>query len=192
MRKKIFAAFLVLALSASVVGCGKKKDGGEASVGSESATPMDSVLYDAFPAEATDLGSDLLIFVNKNVAGIENKKNDSLRIYNSYFTDKDVDVKEYADRLSKEAIPAMKEYLDELKAIEVKTDEVAALKKRLVSSANNQYKALKNVRDAIKDHNHSLIIKADEYFKKSNKQLDKYNTELSELAASCNIEVLEN
>ena len=188
MKKRIYFTGLVIALSLAVVGCGKNKDKNN----TESTTEITASDTNAATGEYDEVKTDLLTFVNEELPKIESKKNIALEIYNSNFDTENINVDEYAEKLDKEAVPAMKEYIDELTAISVKTEEVETLKQYLLESAKKQQKALKQVSRAISEPNRTYLKKADKNILKAKELTDTYKEEMTKLAKNCGINVIGN
>lgn len=190
MKKRLYVFGLVVMLSISALGCGKKKDKThDTSDTSSGATTTESVAEVATPENAGDPKSDLLYFVNYSLPSIQGNKDRAVEIYNSYFDTDKADIEAYAKTLKDDAIPMMKEYIDELSALEVKTEEVEVLRQECLDSANKRYKALKFVLKAIDEQRKDFLSKANTYIKKAEQANDQYLADMVAMAEKYDVKV---
>lgn len=169
MKKKIYALLMMIMLVLLAAGCGKKEED-----------------------KKSDVKSDVLNFVNKELPAIEDKKNTAINIYNSYFENENVDIRIFLNDMETTAIPSMKAYLDELEAIETATDEVNDLKELYSLSCQLQYDAMNKVVLAIKEENSDYLTDASGMITQSETYLAQYEQELKALAADNDITVYGN
>lgn len=169
MKKKIYALFMMVMLVLLAAGCGKKEQ-----------------------EKKSDVKSDILNFVNKELPAIEDKKNTAINIYNSYFENENVDIRIFLNDMETTAIPSMKTYMDELDAIETATDEVKDLKDLYSLSCQLQYDAMNKVVLAIKEENSDYLTDASVMITQSETYLAQYEQELKALAAENDITIYGN
>lgn len=170
MKKRLYLLLLTVAMVLTVAACGKKKDTNEKKVNKE-------------------LQEDLTTFVNEKLPAIESKRNNAVKIYNSYFESNDVDLEAFATELQGTAIPDMTSYIDELSAIELKTDEVKSLRDLYLQSAQKQLDAMNKVSAALAEQNPDYLSEADALIDESSELLLQYQTNLRKLALDNDIKI---
>lgn len=165
MKKKIFTAVLILSLSVSMIGCGKKG------------------------SDKDSLKNDIIEFVNDELPSISEDRDNAIDIYNSYFTTEDVDMDNFLVNLKESALPKMQTYITNLTAIEVSTDEVSGLKDLYLQSSQKQYEAMTLVVSAIEGENPEYLTLADSLIDESKSLLTQYESQLKILAVDNNITI---
>ena len=164
MKKKFYIIALMTLVLCMFTGCGKKKE--------------DEATED--PNKA--LKNDVVEFVNKKLPDIEGERNNAVAIYNSYFESADISLEQFSSDLQGTAIPDMQNYINNLTAIEVSTDEVKNLKDLYLQSAQKQLDAMNKVAAAINEQNPDYLTEADSFIKESEDLILQYQTQLRTIA----------
>lgn len=168
MKKKIYMLALTVALACTAFGCGKKE------------TKED-------PAAA--LKSDIVEFVNEELPAIKSQRDSAISSYNAYFSSEDMELDAFLNDLKNTALPGMESYIEQLTAIEVSTDEVAALKDLYLQSSRKQYEAMRLVVSAIESENPDYLTQADLLIAESESLLGQYEEQLKTLASDNGITI---
>ena len=111
-----------------------------------------------------------------------------MKNFNSYFAegtavDTDALLKDLTDNL----LPKYKTFLDDVQAIEVKTDEVKALKDQYYDAMNAQYEAMQKVEAAVKDKNKDIQTEAQKLLSDAQSKYTAYNDAVYALAQKENV-----
>ena len=97
--------------------------------------------------------------------------------------DTDALLKDLTDNL----LPNYKTFLDDIQAIEVKTDEVKALKDQYYDAMNAQYEAMQKVEAAVKDKNKDIQTEAQKLLSDAQSKYTAYNDAVYALAQKENV-----
>lgn len=146
MKRRLLMTMMVVVLAFSLAGCGSKKE----DTTTETTTEAKSEVKDEF-----------IQFIGTDIPKVEADEAAVMKKYNAYFSegttiDTDALLKDLTDNI----IPQYKAFLDSVQAIEVKTDEVKALKDQYYDAMNTQYEALQKVQTAVKDKNKDVQTEA--------------------------------
>ncbi len=170
MKKKIYAFLLMLATLVIAAGCGKKE---EAEVDDSKA-----------------LKEEIVKFVNEDLPGISAERDAAVEIYNQYFEDgASLDSDTWLASLEQTALVDYETYLQNLDSIEVTTPEVTNLKTLFKQSAQNQYDAMTDVVNALKEADTTLLDSAAEKIAISNDYMRQYEEALQRLCTEQGINV---
>lgn len=162
--KKLYMVGLSVALVASVVGCGKKNKTADGSdVANESA---DSVQ------------EEIISFVNVELPAIEADQASAIATYNSYFNDGNINVESFGNDLNNTAIPSMETFINNLTAIETKSDEVANLKNLYLQGAQKQYDAMVLAASAISEQDSDYLTQANDCIATADSYFVQYESQL--------------
>ncbi len=167
MKKKIYIVAMILALSATLCGCGKKEE----------------------KEDTASVRDDVIEFVNQELPAIEADRNSAIAVYNSYFVSDDVDLDLFVSNMNSSAIPSMETYISNLTAIEVATDEVVILKNMCLQCAQKQHDAMKKVVLAIEEQNPDYLSEAEGLISEAETTMAEYQEELKAIAADNNITI---
>lgn len=167
MKKKIYMLALSLAFACAVIGCGKNK----------AEDP------------STALKNDIVEFVNEELPAIKEERDNAINTYNAYFSSENMDLNAFLNDLNSTAIPGMEAYIEKLSAIEVSTEEVAALKDLYLQSSRKQYEAMRLVVSAIESENPEYLTQADTLIAESDSLLIQYESQLKILAVDNGITI---
>ena len=170
MKKKLYIMALMVCIIGMFAGCGKKKE-------EDTSDPN------------AELKDDVIEFVNNKLPAIEGDRNNAVAIYNTYFESDDVNIEQFSSDLQGTAIPAMETYITNLSNIEVKTDEVKALKDLYLQSAQKQLDAMNKVAAAINEQNPDYLTEADALIDESEDLILQYQTQLRTIAMDTGITV---
>ena len=144
MKRRLLITMIAVALAFSLTGCGSKKE--------EQTT--------ATTEAASEVKDEFIQFVGTDIPKVEKDEADVMNKYNAYFAEgTSVDTGALLKDLSENLLPKYKTFLDSVESIEVKTDEVMALKDQYYDAMNTQYEALQQVETAVKDKNKDLRTK---------------------------------
>lgn len=166
MKKKLYIFAITAVMVFSFAGCGKKGKN-----------------------EAVDVKADVIEFVNEELAAIDEKRSSAVDVYNSYFSDKKVNLDIFLSDMERVAIPNMEEYMKDLNAIETGTDEVENLKELYSLGAQFQLDAMNKVVLAIKEENPDYLTEASEMIKQSESYFGEYEAQLQLLAVDNGINI---
>ena len=140
MKRRLLMTMMAMVLVFSLAGCGSKKDEPTTAASTEAES---------------EVKDELIQFIGTDIPKVEADEAAVMKSYNSYFAegatiDTDTLLKDLTDNI----IPKYKAFLDSVQAIELKTDEVKALRdlyydamnvqneaKKLLSSAQSKYTA---------------------------------------------------
>ncbi len=170
MKKLLCLTIITVAMMFSLVACGnddKKTD----------------------TTETVSVQDDLVEFINVELAPILTYRDTAIESYNSYFKADSMDKEAFLSELKVAAIPNMEDFITNLEAIEVSTDEVAALKDLYLQSARKQLEAMNLVKDAILDENPDYLEQADALIREADSLLAQYETDLKALCNDYNIDI---
>ena len=113
MKRRLLISMMAVALAFSLTGCGSKKE--------EQTT--------ATTEAASEVKDEFIQFVGTDIPKVEKDEADVMNKYNAYFAEgTSVDTDALLKDLSENLLPKYKTFLDSVESIEVKTDEVMALK----------------------------------------------------------------
>lgn len=167
MKKKLYVAILMMALACMAVGCGKKEQ-------------EDS---------KTEVQQDIVTFVNESLPSISSERDEAIAIYNTYFTNSDIDMQSFLGELQGTAIPNMETYIANLTAVETKTEEVTGLKELYLQCAQKQCDAMRMVAAAIEEENPEFLTQAETMITEASSYLNQYESELRILAMDNDITI---
>ncbi len=173
MKRRLLMTMMVVVLAFSLAGCGSKKE----DTTTETTTEAKSEVKDEF-----------IQFIGTDIPKVEADEAAVMKKYNAYFSegttiDTDALLKDLTDNI----IPQYKAFLDSVQAIEVKTDEVKALKDQYYDAMNTQYEALQKVQTAVKDKNKDVQTEAKKLRSDAQSKYTAYNDAVYALAQKENV-----
>lgn len=169
MKKKVYLLLLTLAMALSVAGCGKSDKGSN---------------------DEKALKDEIVKFVNEDLPGISADRDSAVSVYNQYFEEgADMDSETWLASLENQAIVDYEIYLHNLDEIVVTTPEVTNLKTLFKQSAQNQYDAMADVINAIKNGDTSLLDSAEEKIALSEDYMRQYEEALKALCSEYGITI---
>ncbi|MDD6404767.1 MAG: hypothetical protein PUG00_03090 [Clostridiales bacterium] len=172
MKRRLLITMMAVALAFSLTGCGSKKE--------EQTT--------ATTEAASEVKDEFIQFVGTDIPKVEKDEEDVMNKYNAYFAEgTSVDTDALLKDLSENLLPKYKTFLDSVKSIEVKTDEVMALKDQYYDAMNTQYEALQQVETAVKDKNKDLQTEAQKMLSDAQSKYTAYNDAVYALAQKENV-----
>lgn len=172
MKRRLLITMMAVALAFSLTGCGSKKE--------EQTT--------ATTEAASEVKDEFIQFVGTDIPKVEKDEADVMNKYNAYFAEgTTVDTDALLKDLSENLLPKYKTFLDSVESIEVKTDEVKALKDQYYDAMNTQYEALQKVETAIKDKNKDLQTEAQKMLSDAQSKYTAYNDAVYALAQKENV-----
>lgn len=172
MKRRLLITMMAVALAFSLTGCGSKKE--------EQTT--------ATTEAASEVKDEFIQFVGTDIPKVEKDEADVMNKYNAYFAEgTSVDTDALLKDLSENLLPKYKTFLDSVKSIEVKTDEVMALKDQYYDAMNTQYEALQQVETAVKDKNKDLQTEAQKMLSDAQSKYTAYNDAVYALAQKENV-----
>lgn len=172
MKRRLLITMMAVALAFSLTGCGSKKE--------EQTT--------ATTEAASEVKDEFIQFVGTDIPKVEKDEADVMNKYNAYFAEgTSVDTDALLKDLSENLLPKYKTFLDSVESIEVKTDEVMALKDQYYDAMNTQYEALQQVETAVKDKNKDLQTEAQKMLSDAQSKYTAYNDAVYALAQKENI-----
>lgn len=172
MKRRLLITMMAVALAFSLTGCGSKKE--------EQTT--------ATTEAASEVKDEFIQFVGTDIPKVEKDEADVMNKYNAYFAEgTSVDTDALLKDLSENLLPKYKTFLDSVESIEVKTDEVMALKAQYYDAMNTQYEALQQVETAVKDKNKDLQTEAQKMLSDAQSKYTAYNDAVYALAQKENV-----
>ncbi len=172
MKRRLLITMMAVALAFSLTGCGSKKE--------EQTT--------ATTEAASEVKDEFIQFVGTDIPKVEKDEADVMNKYNAYFAEgTSVDTDALLKDLSENLLPKYKTFLDSVESIEVKTDEVMALKDQYYDAMNTQYEALQQVETAVKDKNKDLQTEAQKMLSDAQSKYTAYNDAVYALAQKENV-----
>lgn len=172
MKRRLLITMMAVALAFSLTGCGSKKE--------EQTT--------ATTEAASEVKDEFIQFVGTDIPKVEKDEADVMNKYNAYFAEgTTVDTDALLKDLSENLLPKYKTFLDSVESIEVKTDEVKALKDQYYDAMNTQYEALQKVETAVKDKNKDLQTEAQKMLSDAQSKYTAYNDAVYALAQKENV-----
>ena len=172
MKRRLLITMMAVALAFSLTGCGSKKE--EQTTATTEAT--------------SEVKDEFIQFVGTDIPKVEKDEADVMNKYNAYFAEgTSVDTDALLKDLSENLLPKYKTFLDSVESIEVKTDEVMALKDQYYDAMNTQYEALKQVETAVKDKNKDLQTEAQKMLSDAQSKYTAYNDAVYALAQKENV-----
>mgnify|MGYP004585921983 CR=1 FL=1 len=172
MKRRLLITMMAVALAFSLTGCGSKKE--------EQTT--------ATTEAASEVKDEFIQFVGTDIPKVEKDEADVMNKYNAYFAEgTTVDTDALLKDLSENLLPKYKTFLDSVESIEVKTDEVKALKDQYYDAMNTQYEALQKVETAVKDKNKDLQTEAQKMLSDAQSKYTAYNDAVYALAKKENV-----
>lgn len=172
MKRRLLITMIAVALAFSLTGCGSKKE--------EQTT--------ATTEAASEVKDEFIQFVGTDIPKVEKDEADVMNKYNAYFAEgTSVDTDALLKDLSENLLPKYKTFLDSVESIEVKTDEVMALKDQYYDAMNTQYEALQQVETAVKDKNKDLQTEAQKMLSDAQSKYTAYNDAVYALAQKENV-----
>lgn len=136
----------------------------------------------------SEVKGDFIQFVGTDIAKADAEETEIMNKFNSYFAEgKSVDTEALLKDLSENIIPKYKAYLSDVETINVKTDEVKALKDKYYEAMNTQYQALLKVETAIKDKDKEAQSEAEKLVLDAKEKYTVYSDALYALAQKENV-----
>ncbi len=182
MKKKLLVGGLILTCALGLAACGKKEEATETVT---SAQTEAQVQNGAVADEVVDC-------VNVNLPSNRGDSEHALAVYNQNFAGESTDTTKLLADLNDTAIPSMERFIENLSAVETKSEEVQTLKDLYLACATKEYQAMKLVASAIEGENADYLTQADSMISEANDQLAAYKAKLSEIAAQNNITIKLN
>ena len=174
MKRRLLMTMMAMVLAFSFTGCGNKK--------ADETT--------ATTEAASEVKDEFIKFVGTDIPKMDTEEAEIMKKFNSYFAegtavDTDALLKDLTDNL----LPNYKTFLDDIQAIEVKTDEVKALKDQYYDAMNAQYEAMQKVEAAVKDKNKDIQTEAQKLLSDAQSMCirDRYNDAVYALAQKENV-----
>lgn len=155
MKRNLFRGIIVAAMGLMLCGCGTDSAG---STTEEAVSPV---------------VSDFVEFMNTELPPAVAKETEAMAAYNKYFTGDTVDTAGLLDEMNNTVIPGYNEFLSELEAITVETDEVKEIYNAYSESMQLQYDGLCKMEQALRNSDTDMQAEAVGLF---NDARDKYAT----------------
>ena len=172
MKRRLLMTMMAMVLAFSFTGCGNKK--------ADETT--------ATTEAASEVKDEFIKFVGTDIPKMDTEEAEIMKKFNSYFAEgtavyTDALLKDLTDNL----LPNYKTFLDDIQAIEVKTDEVKALKDQYYDAMNAQYEAMQKVEAAVKDKNKDIQTEAQKLLSDAQSKYTAYNDAVYALAQKENV-----
>jgi len=134
---------------------------------------------------------DLLNYVNEDLPAVAELETDAMNAYDSVTGSNYTDDLTTYNTIVEEVIPTYNEFIKELEAISVETDEVSKVHEQYIDVANLQSSAFVNITDALKKGDMGLIADANDQLTEARKGMREYKSDLKKLAKEHDV-TLEN
>lgn len=172
MKRRLLMTMMAMVLAFSFTGCGNKK--------ADEAT--------ATTEAASEVKDEFIKFVGTDIPKMDTEEAEIMKKFNSYFAEETaVDTDALLKDLTDNLLPNYKTFLDDVQAIEVKTDEVKALKDQYYDAMNAQYEAMQKVEAAVKDKNKDIQTEAQKLLSDAQSKYTAYNDAVYALAQKENV-----
>ena len=173
MKRRLLMTMMAMVLVFSLAGCVSKKDEPTTAASTEAES---------------EVKDELIQFIGTDIPKVEADEAAVMKSYNSYFAegatiDTDTLLKDLTDNI----IPKYKAFLDSVQAIELKTDEVKALRDQYYDAMNTQYEAIQKVQAAVKNKDKDVQNEAKKLLSSAQSKYTTYNDAVYALAQKENV-----
>lgn len=135
---------------------------------------------------------DLLNYLNEEIDDVADLEAEALDAYDSVTGANYVDDYLLYDTLSYTVIPVYQEFVSELEAIDVETDELREIHETYIEGANTQYNAFVKIMTAIEEQDPNKIEEANLMLDDARKLLRDFNNDIENLAEEHNVEITDS
>ena len=164
MKKKLLRGIIVAVMGVMLCACGSN--------GSNTTTE----------AEASPVVSDFVEFMNTELPPVVAKETEAMAAYNKYFTGETVDAAALLQEMNNTVIPDYNEFLSDLEAITVETDEVKKIYEAYSEAMKLQYDGLCKMEQALRNSDTDMQTEAVGLFNDARNKYSTYQILVKELA----------
>jgi aspartate-semialdehyde dehydrogenase len=132
---------------------------------------------------------DLLNYVNKEIKNAGKLEAAAVSAYDGVSGANYQDDQTMYDALINDVIPNYSEFMKELEAVTIETDEVRAIHEIYLEGANIQFNAFAKIKQALEEQDANLIQEANDMLADARKHIRDYQTELDKLAKEHDVEI---
>lgn len=132
---------------------------------------------------------DLLNYVNKEIKDAGKLEAAAVSAYDGVTGANYQDDQTMYDALINDVIPNYSEFMKELEAVTIETDEVRAIHEIYIEGANIQFNAFAKIKQALENQDANLIQEANDMLADARKHIRDYQTELDKLAKEHDVEI---
>lgn len=130
---------------------------------------------------------DLLNYVNSDMKTAYELEKKAVSAYESVTGTNFSNDQVLYDTLQNEVIPTYEQFIKELKAIKVETDELKKIHAIYIKGAETQYRAFKVIIEALENQDPALIEEANAILEQGRNQISDYQNKLDQLAEEHNV-----
>jgi hypothetical protein len=134
---------------------------------------------------------DLLEYLNEELPAISDIELDAVNAYQSVTGVNYQDDYIMYDTLVYDVVPTYQQFLDELEAIELETEELREIHETYIDGANLQYNAFVRIITALEEQDFGKIEEANEMLNDARKQMRDFNNQIVQIAEEHSVELTE-
>jgi hypothetical protein len=138
---------------------------------------------------ADPVQEDLLNYVNKEIKAAGKLEAAAISAYDGVSGANYQDDQTMYDALINDVIPNYSEFMKELEAVTIETDEVRAVHEIYIEGANIQFNAFAKIKQALEEQDANLIQEANDMLADARKHIRDYQTEMDKLAKEHDVEI---
>lgn len=135
---------------------------------------------------------DLLNYVNTEMKSANELENKALTAYESVTGANFSNDQVLYNTLQNEVIPSYEQFIKELKAVKINTDELRKIHAIYIQAAETQFKAFEVIIEALENQDPALVEEANSILDQSRIQINDYKKKLYELAEDHNVNLEQN
>jgi hypothetical protein len=132
---------------------------------------------------------DLLNYVNKEMKNAGKLEGAAVSAYEGVSGANYQDDQTMYDTLINDVIPNYSEFIKELEAVTIETDEVRVIHEIYIEGANIQFDAFAKIKQALEDQDANLIQEANDMLADARKHIRDYQTKLDNLAKEHDVKI---
>ncbi|WP_428910937.1 hypothetical protein [Niallia sp. Krafla_26] len=132
---------------------------------------------------------DLLVYLNEDLAEISHLENEAISAYESVTGANYTDDYILYETMLLDVIPTYRDFLNELEAITVKTDEIREAHEMYIEAVNLQNDAFIKIVTALEEYDRGKIEEANQMLSDARKLIRDYNYKIESLAEKHNVEL---
>lgn len=135
---------------------------------------------------------DLLNYVNSDMKTAYELEKKAVTAYESVTGPNFSNDQLLYDTLQNEVIPTYEQFIKELKAIKVETDELKKIHAIYIKGAETQFQAFEVIIEALENQDPALIEEANAILEQGRNQISDYQSKLDQLAKEHNVKLKKN
>ncbi len=134
---------------------------------------------------------DLITYINDDIPAVFELEAKAIGSYDRVTGVNYTDDFVLYDALNNEIIPTYNEFIKELEAIEMETDELRNIHEGYIKGANIQYNAFVKMVTALEEQDRQLIEEANSMLDQARKHMRDYQADIKKLAKEHDVELTE-